>query len=478
LENVREVLHGIAWDGDISRTVSIQEQDEFGELAQACNNMVQHFQQLTQNAQYIAGRDLTVEFSSRSDKDLLGQACQQMAESLKKVIAGVVANVQTLEQVSSSLLAAASQSSQSTSQIALTINQVAQGINQQSEAVSHAAAAVMQLNQIIDGVTRRTDEQVNAVAQASDSTVQLSQMITHVSSRAQTQAAEAAGSVLVTQESSRTVEKTIEGMQRIQTRVKFSAKKVEDMGEYSDRIGVILETIDDIASQTNMLALNAAIEAARAGEHGKGFAVVADEVRKLAEKSAQATKEIAALIKGIQNTVAESIHAMQESAAEVESGVSLANQSSQALDGILKAAANSQETGKEIAVSAEKMSKLADDLVHLMNTVSAIAGDNHSAMLKISAGSNQVMQSVESIASVSEENSAASEEVAASTQEVHNQVEAVDHSAQSLAQMTGALSSLVCQFKLPEDISAPQIEFVALPPQKSAKKQALLKAKS
>ena len=88
-----------------------------------------------------------------------------------------------------------------------------------------------------------------------------------------------------------TMQKTTDGLNRINTSIQSSAEIINVLGTRADDIGKIIEVIDDLAEQTNLLALNAAIEAARAGEHGLGFAVVADEVRKLAEKSARAPRK-------------------------------------------------------------------------------------------------------------------------------------------------------------------------------------------
>ncbi len=208
-------------------------------------------------------------------------------------------------------------------------------------------------------------------------------------------------------EGSITVSETIQGMESIRSKVGFSAQKVQEMGNRSDQIGAIVETIDDIASQTNLLALNAAIEAARAGEHGKGFAVVADEVRNLAERSSSATKEIGSLIKGIQQTVSEAVSAMNESATEVETGTDRASRAGTALENILKAAESVSEQAQLATNAVAQMGGLSNELVAAADDVSAIVEENTAATEEMAAGSSEITQAIDNIASVSEENSAA-----------------------------------------------------------------------
>jgi methyl-accepting chemotaxis protein len=237
-------------------------------------------------------------------------------------------------------------------------------------------------------------------------------------------------------------------MLRIKEKVGQSAAKVEEMGNRSTQIGAITAMIEDISSQTNLLALNAAIEAARAGEAGKGFAVVADEVRKLAERSSTSAKEINELVKGIQTTVDEAVHAMEEGAREVEIGLGTAEKAGKALAAIDEVSLHLKQEADATASAAEQMAASASELVAAVDSVSAVVEQNTASTEEMSASSGEVTQAVENIASVSEENSAAVEEVSASTEEMAAQMAEVTQSATALAKLAQELNEVVGKFKI------------------------------
>ncbi|HVN54927.1 MAG TPA: methyl-accepting chemotaxis protein [Anaerolineaceae bacterium] len=451
-------------DGDLDVQLNINQQDEIGRMAIDFQRMVAYLSRMANSAQRIARGDLSEKITPQSERDVLGNAFAQMVANVRSSVTRVAENASSLGAASGQLASSAEQAGQATSQIAATIQQVARGTSQQTESVTRTASSVEQMSRAIDGVARGAQEQAQAVARTAEITHELTNAIQQVTSNAEAGAKGSEQAAQVARSGTEIVHATIQGMETIQEKVALSSQIVQDMGVRSERISMIVETIEDIASQTNLLALNAAIEAARAGEHGKGFAVVADEVRKLAEKSAQATKEIGGLVKEIQSTVADAVEAMQAGSTEVERGVGQAKQAGLALSEILGAAETVNRQVGEIATEAKHMSHLSDELVAASDGVSAVVEENTAATEEMSAGAAEVTQSIENIASVSEENSAAVEEVGASAEEMSAQVEEVTASAQALSEMAQALQAIVAQFNLTgEDVQASKNSLPAKP---------------
>lgn len=422
--------------------------DEIGAIGRAFIGISDYMIGAVDVANKISSGDLSMDVKPFSDKDELGIAFKEMTVYLGTSIQTIAENANIVNSSSVQLADAADEARLVTSQIATTIQQIAQGTSEQSSSVNKTVLSVEQMTRAIDGIASGAQEQATATNKAAEITSQLTGAIDLVAGNAQTVVQQANIAADAARSGSNKVQETLRGMQEIKKSVDYSAQKVQIMGTQSDQIGEIVNTIEDIASQTNLLALNAAIEAARAGEAGKGFAVVADEVRKLAERSSIATKEIGSLIKSIQGVISESVTAMEQGVKEVEKGVGIANQAGATLDDILTATEEVNRQAEESAAAAAQMTASANELVAAVDSVSAVVEENTASTEEMSAGSAEVSQSVENIASVAEENSAAVEEVSASAIEMSTHVDNVSSSASALAELANHLQEVVNRFKL------------------------------
>ncbi len=335
--------------------------------------------------------------------------------------------------------------------IAETIGQVAAGSTEQSKTTIAVSTSMEQLSKAILEVANGAQDQVKTV----EETVALIQQITDVINSVADTAQDAAKSSLKVSEVAKTggesVGKSVKGMMRIKETTANVVDAITELGEHSRQIGAIVETIDDIAEQTNLLALNAAIEAARAGEHGKGFAVVADEVRKLAERSSKATKEIAALINSIRQMTDNAVAATKGGAAEIEAGAELATQAGDALISIQESVNDIVRQIEDMSAATEQMSASSTEVVRAVESLSAITEQSSAAAEEMTASSSEVTRAIEQVAAVSEESAASAEEVSAAAEEQNASVEEMSASAQELETTAEGLQAVVSRFRVNED---------------------------
>jgi twitching motility protein PilJ len=202
------------------------------------------------------------------------------------------------------------------------------GINSASQQVT---SATQEAETVTAKLLQAASKQATEIQGAGQSVSQMAQSMVDVSKKANDSSKVAESSLHAAQQGAQAVQNAIRGMNDIRVQIQETSKRIKRLGESSQEIGEIVQLISDITEQTNVLALNAAIQAASAGEAGRGFTVVAEEVQRLAERSAEATKHIGAIVKSIQRDTLEAVDAMERSTQGVVQGTRTADQAEQAL---------------------------------------------------------------------------------------------------------------------------------------------------
>ncbi len=281
-----------------------------------------------QFAARVADGDLTATVAS-DDQDL-----GELSGSLNSMVAG-------LADISSEIQAGVQEIGESTAEILGSVSRHTESASQQSAAITQTSATVNQLRAAADSTAQRAHE----VAQ------------------------QAGDSVRVSDEGTHAVAAIAEAMEEIRRRAAGVSEEIAKLSARAQQIGVITDTVNELADRSNLLALNATIEAARAGEAGRGFAVVADQVRQLADQSKAATAKVETILTEVRDAATAAVAAGEAGAKVVEHGLELtsrADEGIRSLTGIIRAASNAAE---EIAASAQQQSVGMDEIAESMRSI-------------------------------------------------------------------------------------------------------------
>lgn len=247
-----------------------------------------------------------------------------------------------------------------TGAIADSVNYTVEELRTLVSAVQHTVARVTDTTQQVEQTSTEllaaSTEQLREIHETGEAVLQMAGRINEVSGQAQQTAQVAHQSLRAAETGMRAVQDAIGGMNAIRDQIQETSKRIKRLGESSQEIGEITELISDITEQTNVLALNAAIQAASAGEAGRGFSVVAEEVQRLAERSADATRQIAAIVRTIQTDTQDAVAAMERSTQGVVEGARLSDGAGAALTDIDRV---TRELSTLIASIAEQSSSEA-----------------------------------------------------------------------------------------------------------------------
>ena len=454
LNRLTELSQKIAL-GDIDVQLSCDSIDELGMLESSYKEMIKNMNDQANMADDIAHGKLNTVINIKSDKDRLAKSFTEMIASLN----GLIADIRTLTEsavtgdLSSRISAAKHQGdfrvivegiNKTIDEILLPVNEgtkvlskIAKGdltvrvdgnykgehqkIKDSINDVANALASIVgevslgvnevsnsssQISSSVEEMLASSKEQTNQTEEIAAAMEEMTKTILENTKNATGVAQSAKDSGLTATEGEKIVKQTIESMNQIANVVNNSAETVFKLGEESDKIGEIVQVIQDIADQTNLLALNAAIEAARAGEQGRGFAVVADEVLKLAERTSNATKEISEMIKEIQKETSFAVNSIKAGTDAVSKGKQFAGKAGDVL--------------VEIKSETDKLISIAEHV--------ATASEEQSST------SEQISKNIESISNVSSQTTIGIQQIA--------------QAAESLNQLTDNLERLVLKFNL------------------------------
>ena len=314
--------------------------------------------------QKVSSGDLLVhtDINTKDEFQTLGEGFNNMVDTIKNLVLDINNSSDIIFSTSDNMSTSANETSIAVDEISITIDQLAQGTITQAEDINEGVIA---LNKIVEEI-QNIEELANNMNNISLKTNDLSQ------------------------EGLKHMNKLTERTREVNISTGDMSKVIKEMDEATGEIGIITEAINSISSQTNLLALNAAIEAARAGEAGRGFSVVAEEIRKLAEQSSTATAKIQSLIESIKGKSQLAVYSMDNTQSIVKDQTESVEETREIFGKILESINSLMEGIGNIKYTIEDTNKDTDNIVNTMASIAAVAEESSASTEEVSASAEEI----------------------------------------------------------------------------------------
>jgi methyl-accepting chemotaxis protein len=385
-------------DGDLTGKVLVETEDEMGDLGESLNSITESFRSLLDRNR-AASKELTrISRTIAETSKRVVSASENKARRINETSAAIMeinASVKGVAQGVDSLSLSASENSSSILEMAASVEEVALNVENLAQTVEDVSSSIVEMAASIKQIGNSVHNLIEASSVTASSVMEMDSAIHQVEKNAM-------DTSLISEEVRRdaetgraSVEATIRGMQEIKRSSGITSEVIVTLSEKANDIGTILSVIDEVAEQTNLLALNAAIIAAQAGDQGKGFAVVADEIKELADRTSSSTREIALLIKGVQEETRRAVEAINQAEKSIADGEQLSQKSGEALNKIVEGVKKATEQIAEIARATVEQATGSQMIRDAVEQVTDMIMQISNATKEQGKGSDLIMTAVE-----------------------------------------------------------------------------------
>lgn len=392
--------------GDLSHSIPVNTRDEIGKLATEFNNMVAKLSNIVVKLTHTAGelQSASVQLTATTQQVVTSSEIQVLGvNETSRAMVQITSSIQNVTQNVETLATSANESSTSTLEMAANIKEVALDVEGLDKSVADVSCSISEMAVTVRQINKNV-QQLSAVALSTASSItEMDSSIKEVERNA-LDAVGISGTLLDdAQSGKKSVEATIVGIHEIRQASGLTSEAITSLDAKAGDIGKILLVIDDVAEQTNLLALNASIIAAQAGIHGKGFAVVANEIQELANRTTMSTKEIALVIKAVQNDTHQAANTIEVADKSIANGERLSKESEGALQKIVLGIQLSTERMNHIALATSEQAKGSQMISAAMGQVSEMVQQIARATSEQGKGSELIMESAERMKSLTRE---------------------------------------------------------------------------